>query len=59
MEYVYISRNIATLRENMCAILSHANETLALCYVCEAYRDKCPQKIENAIFLWPSGGDSE
>ena len=54
-----MSRNLATQRENMCAMPSHANGTLALCYACEAYRDKCPQKTENAMSSWPSGGDSE
>ena len=36
---ICISRNLATLRENMCAMPSHASETLALCYAAEAYRD--------------------
>ena len=36
---VYMARNLATLRENICAMPSHANGTLALCYACEAYRD--------------------
>ena len=56
---MYISRNLATLRENIYTMLSYANKTLALCYACEAYRDKCPQKTENAMSSWPSGGDSE
>ena len=56
---MYISRNLATLRENMCAMSSHVNGTLVLCYACEAYRDKCPQKTENTMFSWPSGGDSD
>ena len=41
---MYISRNLATLRENMCVMSRHANGTLALCYACDAYRDNVQMK---------------
>ena len=46
---IYIFRNLVTQRENMCVMSNHVNKTLALCYAAEAYRNKCPQKIENAM----------
>ena len=36
---ICMSRNLATQRENMCAISNHVNKTLILCYTVEAYRD--------------------
>ena len=56
---IYISRNLATQRENICAMLNYVSEILALYYTTEVYRNKCPQKIENDIFLWPNDGDSD
>ena len=37
---IYISRNLATQRENIYTIPNHANKTLALYYAAEAYRNK-------------------
>ena len=56
---IYISRNLATLRENMCAILNYVSETLVLCYTAEVYRNKYLQKTENAMSSWPNDGDSD
>ena len=38
---IYISRNLATQRENMCAILNYVNKILTLYYATEVYRNKC------------------
>ena len=46
---MYISKNLATQRENIYAMPSHVSGTLALCYAAEVYRNKYPQKTENAM----------
>ena len=46
-----MARNLATLRENICVMLSHASGTLALCYTVEVYRNI---NLYNIIFIFSS-----